>query len=69
MSANVDYEDKKKPSKLSVEDKRAAIKQLIDQIPTEKSELFAWKMDWDQVDQVRFTDRYICLWLYYILFT
>jgi len=47
----LDYEEKKKPSKLSVEDKRAAIKQLIDQIPTEKSELFAWKMDWDQVDQ------------------
>ena len=48
-----DYEEpKKKPAKLSNEDKKAAIKQLIDQIPTEKSELFAWQMDWDMVDQV-----------------
>ena len=37
---------------MSTEDKKAAIKQLIDLIPTEKSQLFAWKMDWDQVDQV-----------------
>ena len=48
----LDYEDKKKPAKMSTEDKKAAIKQLIDLIPTEKSQLFAWKMDWDQVDQV-----------------
>ena len=39
---------------MSTEDKKAAIKQLIDLIPTEKSQLFAWKMDWDQVDQVNY---------------
>ena len=50
----LDYEDKKKPAKMSTEDKKAAIKQLIDLIPTEKSQLFAWKMDWDQVDQVNY---------------
>ena len=35
-----------------MEDKRAAIKRLIDQIPTDKYELFAWPMDWEQVDKV-----------------
>ena len=42
---------------MSTEDKKAAIKQLIDLIPTEKSQLFAWKMDWDQVDQVYYHIR------------
>jgi len=53
----LDYEDKKKPAKMSTEDKKAAIKQLIDLIPTEKSQLFAWKMDWDQVDQTLLDSR------------
>lgn len=49
----LDYEEsRKKTGKVAIEDKRAAIKQLIERIPTEKSELFAWPMDWNQVDQV-----------------
>jgi len=48
-----DYEDdRKRSSKSAVEDKRAAIKRLIDRIPTAKHDLFAWRMDWDQVDKV-----------------
>lgn len=54
LLVSVDYEAKK-PAELTVEDKRAAIKQLIERIPTDKLELFAWPLDWDQVDKVIIT--------------
>jgi len=38
LLVSVDYEAKK-PAELTVEDKRAAIKQLIERIPTDKLEL------------------------------
>ncbi|XP_067943525.1 RNA-binding protein 25-like [Watersipora subatra] len=54
----LDYEEsKRKPKKLSSEEKKAAIKQLIEQIPTEKSELFAWHMNWDMVDKALLDSR------------
>lgn len=50
----LDYEDDKKKAAKKVEDKRAAIKKLIERIPTDKNDLFAWDVDWDQIDSVRF---------------
>ena len=37
---------------MSSEDKRKHIKSLIDKIPTDKADLFAYAVDWDMVDQV-----------------
>ena len=36
---------------LSAEDKRKSIKQLIDRIPTQKDELFAFPLDWSVLDK------------------
>lgn len=48
-SATMSSADKKK-SAASTEDKRKHIKSLIDKIPTEKSALFEYNIDWDLVD-------------------
>jgi len=37
----------------TAEEKRAKIKNLIENIPTAKDELFAFELDWKIVDQVR----------------
>jgi len=42
--------DSKKSGKASSEDKRKHIKSLIDKIPTDKSALFEYEIDWDLVD-------------------
>jgi RNA-binding protein 25 len=47
-------DDTPAPSKLptTAEEKRQYIKNLIEQIPTGKEELFAFKLDWTMVDTV-----------------
>ena len=39
----------------TAEEKRKCIKNLIEKIPTGKTELFAFVLDWSMVDQVRFS--------------
>ena len=39
------------PARMSSEEKRRHIKSLIDKIPTDKNDLFAYAVDWDFVDQ------------------
>lgn len=45
-------EDKKEEVTKSQEEKRKHIKTLIDKIPTEKTALFAFQLDWAAVDNV-----------------
>jgi len=49
-SENSGNNDSKKSGKASSEDKRKHIKSLIDKIPTDKSALFEYNIDWDLVD-------------------
>lgn len=64
----VDYgEDKKKPKEekkedvaKSQEEKRKHIKSLIDKIPTDKSALFSFPLDWAAVDNVSFLLSCFC---------
>ncbi|XP_014772566.1 RNA-binding protein 25 [Octopus bimaculoides] len=55
----LDYEEEKSEKKVatSIEEKRQQIKQLIEQIPTGKEELFAYSLDWSIVDQVLMDKR------------
>lgn len=39
-------------SQMTMEEKRKHIKSLIEKIPTEKNELFAYNLDWTIVDKV-----------------
>lgn len=39
-------------SQMTMEEKRKHIKNLIEKIPTEKCELFAYNLDWTVVDKV-----------------
>ena len=50
QSATGNSNDSKKSGKSSSEDKRKHIKSLIDKIPTDKSALFEYSIDWDLVD-------------------
>lgn len=43
-------EEEEKPA-ISAEDKRKSIKQLIEKIPTQKDELFAYPIDWSVLDK------------------
>jgi hypothetical protein len=45
-------EDKKEEVTKSQEEKRKHIKTLIDKIPTDKTALFAFQLDWAAVDNV-----------------
>lgn len=45
-------EEKKEEVTKSQEEKRKHIKTLIDKIPTEKTALFAFQLDWAAVDNV-----------------
>ena len=40
------------PKPTTAEEKRKCIKNLIDRIPTAKTELFAYELDWSMVDTV-----------------
>ena len=40
-------------SQMTMEEKRKHIKNLIEKIPTDKNELFAYNLDWSVVDKVR----------------
>lgn len=40
-------------SQMTMEEKRKHIKNLIEKIPTDKIELFAYNLDWSVVDKVR----------------
>lgn len=53
--------DNKVETPKSQEEKRKHIKTLIDKIPTDKSSLFEYALDWSSVDNVsdRFTRRSI----------
>ena len=56
----LDYEEETKSSQKEAEDKKKTIKSLIERIPTAKEELFAYTLDWTQVDQVsRCRERFI----------
>merc|ERR1719245_665354 len=50
QSATGNSNDSKKSGKSNDEDKRKHIKSLIDKIPTDKSALFEYSIDWDLVD-------------------
>jgi len=50
QSATGNNDNSKKSGKTSSEDKRKHIKSLIDKIPTDKSALFEYSIDWDLVD-------------------
>lgn len=53
---------------LSAEEKRKWIKNFIDRIPVEKENLFAWKVDWNLVDDVgAFKIDVFLLWIFYSL--
>jgi len=45
---------KKDENSKNPEEKKKHIKALIDKIPTEKDALFAYEIDWEMVDTVRF---------------
>ena len=55
----LDYSEEEKAALIpsvkptTAEEKRKCIKTLIERIPTTKSELFAFRLDWTMVDQVR----------------
>ena len=50
----LDYEEENKSAdQQEAEDKKKTIKSLIERIPTAKDELFAYTLDWTQVDEVR----------------
>jgi len=44
-------------SQMTIEEKRKHIKSLIEKIPTEKNELFAYNLDWTVVDKVLMEKR------------
>merc|ERR1712020_771490 len=50
QSATGNNDSSKKSGKTSSEDKRKHIKSLIDKIPTDKTALFQYPIDWDLVD-------------------
>lgn len=54
--------EEKKPAPISAEDKRKSIKQLIDKIPTQKDELFAYPLDWTVLDK-DLMDRRVKSWI------
>lgn len=39
------------PSGMNSDDKRKAVKKLVESIPTDRDELFAYKIDWEQLDE------------------
>ena len=46
-------------SQMTQEEKKMQIKNLIDKIPTSKSELFSYVLDWDLLDNVSFINKEI----------
>ena len=50
----LDDEETSKEESDEAEDKKRTIKSLIERIPTAKDELFAYSLDWSEVDQVSF---------------
>ncbi|XP_055943656.1 RNA-binding protein 25-like isoform X2 [Argiope bruennichi] len=54
------HEDSKSPNsilQMTIEEKRKHIKNLIEKIPTEKNELFAYNLDWTVVDKILMEKR------------
>lgn len=52
-SRSSNYTDLKAVADLPVAEKKAIIKQIIERIPTNREELFAYPIDWRAVDAVK----------------